>query len=172
MDFWKQFVIPFSGLSLGNHDYHFKITNEFFEHFEYSDIENANLNVDVIMEKQSSMLIFDFDIKGSVDFICDRCQEVFSQLIEGTEHLIVKFGEEQSNTNDDIVILSITENKIDLSQHIFEYINLMFPYRRIHPEDENGVSQCNKEMLEKLKSLEKKTQADPRWDILKKINIK
>jgi len=170
VDFLKQFMIPFSGLSLGNHDFQFKITNEFFEHFGYSEIEDANIEVKVLLDKQGSMLVFDFDIHGEVDFICDRCQDIFSMEIEGRERLIIKFSGDQAEQTDEIIILPLSDNKIDLSQHLFEYINLLFPYKRVHPDDNNGVSQCNKEMIEKLKSLEKTQQFDPRWDALKKIN--
>lgn len=163
-------MIPFSGLSLGNHDFQFKITNEFFEHFGHSEIEDANIEVKVLLDKQSSMLVLDFDIHGEVDFICDRCQDIFSKEIEGRERLIIKFSGEQAEQTDEIIILPLSDNKIDVSQHIFEYINLLFPYKRVHPDDNNGVSQCNKEMIEKLKSMEKTQQSDPRWDALKKIN--
>ena len=65
---------------------------------------------------------FDFRIKGSVDFVCDRCQELYTQLIEGSEKLIVKFSDHESVSNDEIVVLPVSENKIDLSQHVFEYM--------------------------------------------------
>ena len=164
-------MIPFTGLSLGGHDFQFEVRDEFFEHFEYSELEHADIKVNVLLDKQPAMLTLDFDIKGNVDFICDRCQESYSREISGTERLIVKFGEDQSQSTDEIIILSLSANKIDLSQHIFEYINLLFPYRRVHPDDINGNSGCNQEMIEKLKSLENVKQADPRWDALKKINL-
>ena len=171
MNFLKQLVIPFSGLGLGDHNFQFIITDEFFEHFEYSEIENADITVNVVLDKQTSMMVLNFDINGKVDFICDRCQDSFSHKIEGNERLIIKFSEEHSELSDDLIILPLSENKINLGQHIFEYINLLFPYKRVHPDDEEGNSLCNKEMLNKLKSMEKTEQTDPRWDALKKINL-
>ncbi len=171
MDILKQFVIPFTGLSLGDHDFQFEVRDEFFEHFEYSELEHAAIDISVLLEKQATMLILDFNINGNVVFICDRCQEPYSHEISGTERLIVKFSGDQSNSSDEIINLSFSENKIDLSQHIFEYINLLFPYKRIHPDDSDGNSRCKQEMIEKLKSLENTKQTDPRWDALKKINL-
>ena len=171
MDILKQFVIPFTGLSLGDHNFQFEVRDKFFEHFEYSELERADIKVNVLLDKQVTMLVLNFDIRGDVDFICDRCQESYSHQIKGTERLIVKISEDQSQTTDEIISLSFSENKIDLSQHIFEYINLLFPYKRVHPDDGNGSSQCNQEMIEKLKSLESTKQTDPRWDALKKINL-
>jgi hypothetical protein len=53
----------------------------------------------------------------------------------------------------------------------------MVPLRNVHPDDENGMSTCDQEALAKLEALrihelteEEKTN-DPRWDILKKINL-
>ena len=168
----KQYLIPFTGLSLGDHDYQFEITDEFFEHFEYSEIKNTDIDVKVILNKQSAMMILDFTIQGKVDFICDRCQEPYTQVLNGKERLIFKFSDDQSQSDDEIIILAVSENKIDLSQHIFEYISLMFPYKRMHPEDENGNSMCDVSMINQLKSFEKKQQIDPRWEALKDISFK
>jgi uncharacterized metal-binding protein YceD (DUF177 family) len=57
---------------------------------------------------------------------------------------------------------------------MYEYIVLSLPVQRIHPDDENGRSGCDPDMLEKLKALTAKelnleNQADPRWDALKGI---
>jgi uncharacterized protein len=47
------------------------------------------------------------------------------------------------------------------------------PFRRVHPEDENGDPACNPEMIRKLEEhlgkQEYKDQTDPRWDALKRF---
>jgi uncharacterized metal-binding protein YceD (DUF177 family) len=64
------------------------------------------------------------------------------------------------------------ESQIDLSQYIYEFINLLLPLRVVHPDDENGVSMCDKAVLAKLAEHSiPEPKADPRWDILKKINL-
>ena len=37
----EEFIIPFKGLSAGNHPYDYKIDNQFFENFEYFESEKG-----------------------------------------------------------------------------------------------------------------------------------
>jgi uncharacterized metal-binding protein YceD (DUF177 family) len=167
----KQYVIPFAGLGLGDHDYDFTISDEFFEHFGYSDISNSNINANVILTRQSNMLVLNFEIRGTVDFTCDRCQDPYTHELKASEQLIVKFSDDEMDSVDEIIVLPPAESKIDISKHLFEYITLTVPYKRVHPDDERGNSLCNKNMIEKLNSLNRKEQADPRWEALKNINL-
>ena len=66
------------------------------------------------------------------------------------------------------------ENAIDLKQLIFELIILNLPNRRQHPLNEDGSSNCNKEMIVLVNkyTLKEKKSSDPRWDALKKLKIK
>ena len=86
------FIIPFAGLKEGIHDYAFDIDAAFFESFEYSEVKQGNVHVDVILERQERMLIFNFNIRGNVQVPCDRCLSSLDLTIEGHERLIVKFG--------------------------------------------------------------------------------
>ncbi|GAG53875.1 unnamed protein product, partial [marine sediment metagenome] len=55
------------------------------------------------------------------------------------------------------------------------YIHLALPPKRAHPDDENGKSMCDAEILKKLKELKgkeiEKQDNDPRWEALKKIKF-
>ena len=112
------------------------------------------------------MLVFDFVINGSINVICDRCLDNFDFLIDKQERLIVKFGEEFGEENDDIIIIPETEHQIDISSNLYEYIILMLPIKKTHPEDENGNTMCNPEIIKKLNELSK-PEPDSRWDSLK-----
>ena len=73
----------------------------------------------------------------------------------------------------DILILPIDEHELDLQQHLYEFICLALPIKRIHPDDKSGNSTCDPDMLKRLKELiiedENENENDPRWDELKKL---
>jgi uncharacterized protein len=119
------------------------------------------------LEKQSSMMILTFDIKGEVEVACDRCLENFDLPVSSMQTLIVKFGEETREETDEIFILSRNEQDFDVSQFVYEYIILAIPQVRVHPEGE-----CDPEILRKLEELKPKSDQniDPRWDALRKFN--
>ena len=172
MNYFKQFVIQFGGLKNGDHQFNFDVSDEFFEKTEYSEISNAKVNVDVLLNQQENMLVFNFVISGFVVVNCDRCSYPFDFEVSGGRKLIVKFGEEKYEETDEILIISKTAHQIDLSHYIYEYINLLLPIKKIHPEDENGNSTCNPEVIRKLKILENQDSTNPRWTELIKLKKK
>ena len=169
MDYFKQFVIQFSGLNNGDHNFDFEVTDEFFEKIEYSEIKKGKVNIDVLLNKQENMLVFNFSIKGFVNVICDRCSYPFDIEVAGEKKLIVKFGDETYEETDEILIIPETDYQIDLYHYVYEYINLLLPVKKVHPEDSNGNSTCNPEVIKKLEELENQNPTDPRWNELKKL---
>jgi len=84
----------------------------------------------------------------------------------------VKYGNETGELDDEVVVIPREENQIDLGQHLYEYLVLSLPVRRIHPDDTSGNSTCDRRMMEKLKNhivAEESENNDPRWDELKKL---
>ena len=171
MNYLDQFVIPFSGLKTGTFQYGFDIDGEFFEQFETSEIGQALLKVDVELERQARMLVFHFSIAGTVKVPCDRCLSEFDLPVQGTERLIVKFGEERGEESEDIFIITENEHSFDLAPFIYEYINLMVPYKRVHGLDAQGRSLCDPEVTRYIND-ESEESTDPRWDALKALKNK
>jgi uncharacterized protein len=169
LDRLKEYSIPFSGLSIGNHQFTFEIDDTFFENFEYSEIHSAAVRVDVTMERKERMLLFTFIFSGSVHALCDRCAEEFDRQIEGTESLVVKFGHEFSEESDDVVVIPDTEHQFNVAPYLHEYLILMQPIRSVHPEDNKGKSTCDPDMIKRLEALSHHEAIDPRWEALRKI---
>ena len=140
----SEYVIGFSGLAEGKHDFHYKIDNTFFEQFDYSDIEGADLTLDVILEKKPNMIIVDFDVKGSLRVMCDRCTDSFDYPVEGKDDVIYKFSETELDDEKVIAILP-HEVEIDITVPVFEFTSLLLPSRRVHTEGE-----CNEQMLKEI----------------------
>ena len=172
MNYLNQFVIQFSGFEEGIHNFEFIIDKEFFKEFEYSEITEGKVKVNLELDRQTTMLVLNFKIKGYVICMCDRCLEEYQQKISGSEQLIVKLSDEKIQESDEIITLPTTAHQIDISHDIYDYINLMIPYKRVHQEDKNGKSACNPEILKKIEELNNQKNNDPRWDDLKKISLK
>lgn len=171
MNYLKDFVIPFAGLKLGNHTFEFNVDEKFFSCFEGSELGKSKIKVTADMEKSERMLVFSFRIIGVTEVACDRCAGEFDIVIDGEETLIVKFGEEAGEEDADVIVLPHNETKIDLSGIIYDYINLLVPFRRIHPDREDGTQGCDPEMLARLEAMKPPMPADPRWETLKNLDI-
>jgi uncharacterized protein len=165
------YTIPLSGLKEGRHLFDFEINNEFFELFEESEIKEGSLIANIVLDKRPTHLDLLTSISGSVRICCDRCLEMFSQPVDSTNRLLVKYGRDDDESDPDLLILQFDEHELDMSQNIYEYIYLALPIKRVHPNDERGNSTCDPEMLEKLKEhlVNEETETDPRWEELRKL---
>ena len=97
--------------------------------------------------------------------------EPLDLIVDIKDELIIKSSNEHIESNDEIIYISETENKIGLQQVFFELIVLNLPVKKNHGYDENGKSLCNNEMIELLEkySYSSSTKIDNRWNELKKI---
>lgn len=169
---FKQFLIPIEGIKPGTHSFDFKIDESFFQHFEYSEIKSGEVDVHLVMEKEDRLLQFHFSLNGFVRVPCDRCYEMMDQKITGEEVLIVKFGPDFHEESDVIQIIPEGESHFDISTFLYEYVHLLLPIRRVHPEDEEGNSECDPEIIRRLEASPKPSEPDPRWEILNKLKTK
>ncbi len=176
MAYLDQFTIPFLGLSLGEHEYEFQITNAFFEQegFMDSEIKSADVKVKVLLNRQETLLILNFDIEAVIGIDCDRCLVNYSLPTGSQQRLIVKFDNEPYNDTDDILVLSPSTTVLNIAQTLYEYIGLLLPYQRIPCESNEDNSLCDKEVLTKLEqySIKNNEQNDSRWEALKNIKTK
>lgn len=171
----KAFEVQFVGLKLGEHIFEYDIDNTFFEHFEYDEFNDVQLKVTLTLQKKTTLLELNFEVDGVINLNCDLTNEPFNQPISSKFSLIVKFGSEYNDDNEEILIIPHREYKINVAHHIYELIVLSVPQKRLHPGIEDGT--LNSEILKKLedlspKSLENKNSnndIDPRWNSLKKL---
>jgi uncharacterized metal-binding protein YceD (DUF177 family) len=164
--------IAFKGLSQGKHVFDYEVDRKFFSEFEGGIIEEGNVKVTVTLEKQSSLMILRFDVIGIVQVQCDRCLEWYNQPIEGKEKIFVKFGEKEYAEGDEVIWVSTNDYQLNVAQLIYEFIGLAIPIKRVHPDDENGNSSCDPEMIEKLnKYLIRESEKNLSvWNDLKKLD--
>jgi uncharacterized metal-binding protein YceD (DUF177 family) len=171
----KAYTIPFVGLKVGEHDFDYQIDNTFFQNFEYDEFNAVGVKIDLKFEKKTTLLELYFSAEGSVNINCDVTNEPYDQAIADNFKLVVKFGDEHNDDNDDILIVTHGEYEINVAQYIYELIVLAVPAKRIHPGVEDGTLQSD--ILSKLDELSpgedgktKSSEAiDPRWNNLKKL---
>ncbi|MCX6266260.1 MAG: DUF177 domain-containing protein [Bacteroidetes bacterium] len=164
-----QYQIAFSGLNSGTHIFDFQIGDRFFEQVEDAEITGGAVSVIVTMAKEERMMDLHLAISGKVTVPCDRCNELIDIEVSGNERLIVKLGDHYYEESEDVQVIPDTAFQFDLSPFLYEYIHLLLPIRRVHPEDKDGNSQCDPQVMKKLKELSEHHIQDPRWDALRKL---
>merc|ERR1711939_364106 len=165
---FKEFDIQFVGLKQGKHQFDFEIKQKFFDAFEFEEFNDANVHVDLTLDKKSTMLELTFECEGFVNVYCDLSNEPYDQEIKSKLHLLVKFGDEYNDENEEVLIIPHSEYQINVAQYIYEMIVLSVPNKRIHPGVKDGT--LSTEILEKLEAFQPKEEkenkdgeTDPRW---------
>jgi len=158
----REFVIPFVGLKDGKHEFDYRIDNTFFELFNYDEFHSANLEVKLDFVKKPTFFELGFHVKGTVNVDCDRSGDAFDMPIEGSYPLIVKFGEEFEEVDEELLVIPHSAYQLDVSQYIYEFCLLSVPLKRVNAE--------SKELDDdKEDELEEKKGMDPRWNKLNEL---
>ncbi|MEL7587641.1 MAG: DUF177 domain-containing protein [Prolixibacteraceae bacterium] len=169
----SKYNIAFKGLGQGIHEFDYQIDKKFFEYFDGGIANDGDVAVRVKLEKESSLMIIWFSVNGTVKIQCDRCLELYDQPVKSENKLFVKYGEETFDEGDDVIWISPADHQLNVAKLIYDFIILSIPIRQVHPDDRNGNSTCDPEMLERLNSLmvpdRTEGPADSRWDDLKKL---
>lgn len=166
----KPFKIELLGLKEGANAFSFKLTDEYFEAIDADIVKRGDLDVDLQIERKSSLFELTFNIKGEVVIPCDICLDDMKQPIDTKNSLVAKFGQEYSE-DDDLVTVDENEGIIDVSWFIYEFIVLNIPIKHVH-----APGKCNRDMMKVLEEhsatrsdVEEEQAIDPRWSELLKL---
>lgn len=178
MEGLAQFNIKFVHLKPGRYTYNFSVGNEFFDKFDYSLVDKADIQVHCTMVKEKETLLhFQFEMDGLLTLNCDRCLDEFDFPIHSVENLTVKITDnpdtetENNEEEEDLVALPSDAMAFNVAKPIFDYLNLTKPMK---PSCETVNKACNKEMIDILDNMQKRSNKDdqdidPRWEDLKKF---
>ena len=168
----KEFNIQFVGLKEGSHLFEYEINNKFFEDFNYDEFESSSIKISLEFIKKSTLLELTFAAQGNVEVPCDVTNELYNQDVQGDFRLVVNFGPEFNDDNEELLILPHEAYEFNVAQFIYELIVLSVPSKRVHPKVLDGT--MDSEALNKFEELEIKEvktveKTDPRWDKLKNL---
>jgi uncharacterized protein len=172
----ERYRIHILGLSINIHHFQFEVGSEFFKKYGTGLVSDGNFMVDLTLDKRETFLEATFAIKGSTKLICDRSLDEFDFQINKSFKLIFKFGDEDVEISEDVVMIHRGTETLELGQYIYEFIALAIPMKKLHPrfaEDSNDdLDDVEDKLIYTSESPEEKPddQTDPRWDILKKLN--
>lgn len=161
----REYDIAFVGLKAGDHHFTYDITDKFFEPYQQQDFTNCLAAVKLKLEKQSGFMMLKFDIDGNVEVVCDRCGNNLRLQLWDEFNLIVKIVDEPELMNEreddpDIYYISKGESHLNVSDWIYEFINLTLPMQKMCKDSEIGGPQCNTEVLAKLRQMEHEAKSN------------
>ena len=188
---YTAFKLPLKSLGVGTHEFEYHLDKQFFVNMESSDIHDADLNVALTVQYNGDIYNLDFHITGEVVLICDRCLDDLRFPIDATYHIVVKYGEDYNDDNDEVLEIPETDNTLNVAYMIKDTVELAIPMKHVHP-----LGKCNRQMsamlkkhratsgdddaelenelIDEIDNIDAQSSAagnsDPRWDALRKFS--
>lgn len=171
-----EFGINILGLENKQYVFQFPVNDRFFSNFENSEISKGKLECRITLDKNSSLIRVNINISGWVELICDRSLDPFKYTLDTGGQVIYKFGDEEKEIDDDVILITRNHQTINLAQSIYEFITIAVPMKKLHPRFDLET-EPDDELIYTTGDLENETEndsseTDPRWEALKKLKNK
>ncbi len=173
----REFEIAFVGLKPGVHEFNYAISDKFFAEFQEQDFRNCKANVKLLLEKQTSFMLLTFEIGGTLEVTCDRCNSNLPLELWDEFKMTVKIVEDPELMNEqeedpDVYYISRGESHLNVEAWIYEFINLSLPMQKTCSYENMDGPFCNKAVKELLKKMEDsipEKKQNPIWKGLDKF---
>lgn len=174
-----KYDVPLAALTEKKHEFVFDLDKAFFEQFDQTLIPDGQLRADVVVDKTAQRIVINTHIQGTVQLVCDRSLDEFDQPIDVENQLLLRFGEEELELDDDVLQVTPDKQTLSMDQHFFDYIGLALPMKKLHPrfqdeEDDNPDSEVK--LIYSTGSAaddsddDDQDPGDPRWNALRNLN--
>lgn len=170
MDAFVAYSLPIQGLKTGVHSFNFDVDNAFFARFEGSPVEEGKVHFVLQLDRRPDMMLLDFELKGFVKAECDRCTATIDLPIEDERQLIVKFGDAEGVSEDEVVFIERDAPEFNVAPYLYEFVVLALPITNTYDCSNDPVPPCNFEVLKHLTPEENNGDAPSVWDSLKDLN--
>ena len=168
----RAYDIDIFKLSNGEHTYRFEISDSFFKLFANEIFSRGKFLANVSAFKSDSMIQVFFKIKGTLELTCDRSLELFDHAVSFEKNMIFKYGEEEKELAEDVMIITKNTQKINIASLLFEFISLEIPMKKLHPkfqEENQEISMIYSSANKEQENKQEEENIDPRWVALKKL---
>ena len=126
-------IIKYTNFSNGVHEFRL---SEPVKKLGLEEMFIGNVDLDVKMDKSSHQIVLDCDLTTSYKFNCDRCDNETVQELKNHFQISYMFAKEKMESDDfNFKVLSPEQDKIDLTEDVFEYAELSLPLKKLCSED-------------------------------------
>jgi uncharacterized metal-binding protein YceD (DUF177 family) len=116
------------------------------------------------------MMLLQFTLEGYIQAECDRCTANINLPIEDEQHLIVKFAEEDMETEDEeVVFLHRDAPDFNVAKFLYEFVVLALPITNTYDCENDANPPCNFEVLKHLNPEQDGPSGGSIWDSLKDL---
>lgn len=168
----ETYRINIVGLSNKVHQFDYEVGNPFFHRYGTELVKEGAFTATILLDKHETFLEAKIQIHGTARLICDRSLDEFNYPVDVENLIIFKYGEEDRELDDDVMMISHDTVSIEFGQYIYEFIALAIPMKKLHPRFEETADDEDTPLVYSSKDAtppDQDNDIDPRWDKLKKL---
>lgn len=167
----KLLSINIIGLETKVHHFSYELGDDFLQQYGQGYLPQGQFSAEIVLDKRETFIEADFKIKGTVKLTCDRSLDQFDFPIQIDERILFKYGEEDKELTDEIILISRDRISLDLGQFVYEFIGLSIPMKKLHPRfNEDDESEEGKMVYSSSPDeLNEDDDVNPIWEKLKKL---
>ena len=170
----KLFGVNIVGLSFSKHEVDFDLGVSFFKQYGTDVVSEGSLKAQIELDKHETFIEATFKIEGTLQLTCDRSLETFTFPLNINEKLVYKYGDEDREISEDVMMIHRDTATLDLGQPMYEFIVLAVPMKKLHPrfqDEEESEDDAEGKLVYSSSSetTEDDSTVDPRWEALKKL---
>jgi uncharacterized protein len=169
------FHVNLIGLSHNAHQFDYAFGDDFFSLYGRTLLDSGKFEATVMLDKRETLIEADFNIRGNARLVCDRSLEPFDLPMEIHRKVLFKYGEEQKELSEEIVLITREQVSLDVGQYLYELITVNLPMKRLHPrfreeeeKDDNDIRLVYSSAAG-VSDKQEDDMIDPRWEKLKKL---
>lgn len=152
----SEYKLNLRSLPEGESTYHWSLGDRFFQTLEGSTLDGGSVEVDLTLDRTGEVFSLELHYEGYVVSRCDRCLDPVDLSVDEDRELVVKFGHEALEEDDEIIVVEEQDGVLDLAWVMYEDILLSLPLQHLHQEGD-----CNPEMIAAYDRLRADTSAEP-----------
>jgi uncharacterized protein len=166
-----EFSVNIMGLSKGEHEFKYRLGKSFFDEFGRDLLEDGTFEATVLLDKHETFIEGRFHFKGTARLVCDRSLEPFDHPLQGEHKMVFKYGAEETEVTDEIVIIPHNKASLNVGRYLYEFIAVALPMKRLHPkfQEQDEEDEAEGKIIYKS-TTESENAIDPRWEKLKKLS--
>jgi uncharacterized metal-binding protein YceD (DUF177 family) len=168
MEHFPEFSIPILGLRDGEYQYAYQLDSSFFSKFEDEPITEADLKVDLQVDKRPSMMVISMQLSGTMPAICDQCTAPINLPLQNEMELIVKHSETPGEDGD-VVLIHPSTSHFNFAKYLYEFAVLSLPIVNTYDCVSDEPRPCDMVVLAKINEISEYDEDNSIWDALKDI---
>ena len=146
MERLDQYRIDLKGMKASSVTFEYALDNQFFEVIDAPEVQRGEVKATVNVRRTSMAFEMDLQVEGMVFVPCDRCLDDMEIEVESSDKMVVKFGREYAEEENNLIIVPEEEGVINVAWFLYELIALAIPMKHVHAPGE-----CNQTMAAKLR---------------------